>query len=102
MREHDDRRFLELQLACSKHAAVACDQNTILANENRVTKPISAIEPAIWATWASEWVLAFRAWGISRSSGHCSIWAEKSDCMGCSAFEGESPVWFKLGEEVTG
>ena len=36
------------------------------------TKPNSAIEPAICATWVSEWVRALRACGINRASGQRS------------------------------
>ena len=36
------------------------------------TKPNSAIEPAICATWASECVRALRACGINRASGQRS------------------------------
>ena len=35
--------------------------------------PNSAIEAAIWATWASECVRELRAYGTSLAVGHCSI-----------------------------
>jgi hypothetical protein len=52
------------------------------------TQPNSAIDPAICATCSSEWVRALRAWGISRSSCHCSRLAENVGVtliLGCYA-----------------
>jgi hypothetical protein len=44
-------------------------------------QPYSTSEAAILATWSSEWMRAFFAYGFSRAIGHCSICSGRKGSM---------------------
>ena len=62
-----------------------------------LTKPNSAIDPAICATCSSEWVRALRACGINRSSGHRSTLSENCKFIARLMRPGPAGGWYRGG-----
>jgi hypothetical protein len=66
-RSDHHRDLGDAELPGGEHPGVARDQATVLAHQRRVVQPHSLMLAAMAATWASVWVRAFFAYGISLS-----------------------------------